>query len=78
MEFFGDRVERISELDPLRGGKPRAVEKATVYPASHYATGESERYDAIAAIRAELRERLAELRAAGKAVEAQRLESRTL
>jgi excinuclease ABC subunit B len=77
VEFFGDRVERIAELDPLRGGKPHPVEKATVYPASHYATGESERYGAIGAIRAELHQRLSELRAAGKLVEAQRLESRT-
>jgi excinuclease ABC subunit B len=77
VEFFGDRVERISETDPLRGGKPRPVEKATIYPASHYATGEAERGDAVSAIREELGERLAALRAAGKPVEAQRLESRT-
>jgi excinuclease ABC subunit B len=78
VEFFGDRVERISEVDPLRGGKPRPVEKAVVYPASHYATGEAERHDAVAALRAELSGRVAELRAAGKTVEAHRLESRTL
>jgi excinuclease ABC subunit B len=78
VEFLGERVERICELDPLRGGRPRPVEKAVVYPASHYATGEAQRLDAVAAIRAELRARLAELRAAGKPLEAQRLESRTL
>ena len=78
VEFLGDRVERIAEFDPLRGGKPRPVDQATIYPASHYATRETERRDAVAAIRAELRGRLLELRGAHKIVEAQRLESRTL
>jgi excinuclease UvrABC helicase subunit UvrB len=43
IEFFGDRVERIAETDPLRGGKARPVDKALIYPASHYAAGETER-----------------------------------
>jgi excinuclease ABC subunit B len=78
IEFFGDTVERLAEFDPLRGAMLGEIEKATIYPASHYATEEGQRLDAVASIRAELRDRLAELRAAGKLAEAERLERRTL
>ncbi len=76
--FFGDTVERIAEFDPLRGTALRQIDEATLHPASHYATEAARRGDAIAAIREELDQRLAELRAAHKQVEAQRLEARTL
>jgi excinuclease ABC subunit B len=78
IEFLGERIERLAEIDPLRGGKPRPLDKAIVYPASHYAAGETELRDAVAAIRAELAERTAELRAKGKKSEAERLRGRTL
>ena len=78
IEFFGDEVETISEIDPLRGvvlARPRRV---LIYPASHYVAGEAVLVRAAAGIRAELQERLAEFRRQGKLVEAQRLEQRTL
>ena len=78
IEFFGDTVERITEIDPLRGLHLSQLEKATVFPGSHYATSEEQRKVAVTHIRDELQERLAFLKTAGKLVEAQRLEQRTL
>jgi excinuclease ABC subunit B len=78
VEFFGDSVERISEFDPLRGGQLRPLEKVVIFPGSHYVTEEEQRRSAIISIREELGERLRELRAQNKLVEAQRLEQRTL
>jgi excinuclease ABC subunit B len=78
VEFFEDTVERLSEFDPLRGTDLGAIEKATIYPGSHYVTEAGQRWDAIRSIREELAERLEELRAAGKHTEARRLEQRTL
>jgi excinuclease ABC subunit B len=78
IEFFGDNIERLVEFDPLRGGELGEIEKATIYPGSHYVTETEQRGDAIVHIREELKQRLEELRAAGKPVEAQRLERRTL
>jgi excinuclease ABC subunit B len=78
IEFFDDSVEAIYEIDPIRGKVQKRVDKATIYPASHYVTTEDRMKRAIAAIRAELRERLLELRAQRKLLEAQRLEQRTL
>ena len=77
-EFFGDTVETISEIDPLRGRPKRKVEKALVHPASHFVTTRGNMKRAVESIRVELRERLVELKAAGKLVEAQRLESRAM
>jgi excinuclease ABC subunit B len=77
VEFFGDVVEAIKEIDPLRGLVLRPLKKVTVYPASHYVTPETVRRQALAAIEAELAERLAWFRARGKLLEAQRLEERT-
>src|SRR5262249_52170625 len=73
IEFFGDNIERLVEFDPLRGGELGEIEKATIYPGSHYVTETEQRGDAIAYIREELKQRHKELRAAGKLVEAQRL-----
>jgi excinuclease ABC subunit B len=77
IEFFGDEVESLAEIDPLRGkvvGRPR---RAMIYPASHYVAGEEVLERAVAGIRDELRERVAWFRGQGKLLEAQRLEQRT-
>jgi len=78
LEFFDDTIESIGEIDPIRGKLLRRIDKAAVYPASHYVTGEARMKQAIRSIREELRERLPELRNQGKLLEAQRLEQRTL
>jgi len=78
LEFFDDTIESIGEIDPIRGKLLRRIDKAAVYPASHYVTGEGRMKQAIRSIREELRERLPELRNQGKLLEAQRLEQRTL
>ena len=78
IEFFDDTIESIGEIDPIRGKLLRRIDKAAVYPASHYVTGEERMKQAIRSIREELRERLPELRNQGKLLEAQRLEQRTL
>ena len=78
IEFFGDEIEAISEIDPLRGkviGRPK---RAMIYPASHYVASADLLKRAIDGIRGELQERLQELRRNDKLLEAQRLEQRTL
>ncbi|MGC8799623.1 MAG: excinuclease ABC subunit B [Chloroflexus aggregans] len=78
VEFWGDEVDRIVELDPLTGEvllKHTAVE---IYPAKHFVTTKEKLQLAIVSIQAELNERLQELEAAGKLLEAQRLKQRTL
>lgn len=77
IEFFGDVVEVLSVVDPLRGKKLGSLRKVDIYPGSHYVTTEGRMKLAVAAIREELEERLAEFKAAGKLLEAQRLEQRT-
>ncbi|MCU0676696.1 MAG: excinuclease ABC subunit UvrB, partial [Myxococcota bacterium] len=77
IEYFGDEIDRISEIDPLRGTVIRPLERYAIYPGSHYVTPEQQRAKAIHSIRAELRERLQELEDAGKLLERQRLEQRT-
>jgi excinuclease ABC subunit B len=77
IEFWGDTVEAIREIDPLRGQTLRKLKKVTVYPASHYVTPDWRRTQAMAAIEAELHERLPWFRDQGKLLEAQRLEERT-
>ena len=78
IELFGDEVERLSLIDPLRGKRLEEVERLAIYPASHYVTPQAQLDRAVEGIRAELVERLAELQAEGKLLEAQRLEERTL
>ncbi|MBI3782626.1 MAG: excinuclease ABC subunit UvrB [Deltaproteobacteria bacterium] len=78
IEFFGDTVENISEIDPLRSTLVRRLDKIAIYPASHYVTHPERMEQAVLAIRQELSERLQELRAENKLLEAQRLEQRTL
>ncbi len=77
IEMWGDEVERISKIDPVTGNRIAELERAAIYPAKHFVTSRPTIERAVALIRAELTERLAELRAAGKLLEAQRLESRT-
>jgi excinuclease ABC subunit B len=77
VELYDDEIEALAWFDPLTGEVLRKVPRLTVYPSSHYVTPK-ERIDlAVAQIRDELRERLAELRSAEKLLEAQRLEQRT-
>jgi excinuclease ABC subunit B len=78
IEFFGDVVESIHEFDPLRGTTLAEIDKAAIFPNSHYVSAPETRKRAIDGIREELRERLGELKAANKLVEAQRLEQRTM
>ncbi len=78
IEFFGDEVESIAEIDPLRGAVVARPKRALIYPASHYVATEQTLARALAGIRAELQERLAFFRGEGKLLEAQRLEQRTL
>src|SRR6184192_1062348 len=77
VEFWGDTVERIAKIDPLTGNVITELPRAAVYPATHFVTERPTIERAVAAIRAELKERLAELRVQNKLLEAQRLESRT-
>jgi excinuclease ABC subunit B len=78
IEFFGDVVESIHEFDPLRGVTLAELDKAAIFPNSHYVSAPETRKRAIDGIREELRERLQELKAGNKLVEAQRLEQRTM
>jgi excinuclease ABC subunit B len=78
IEFFGDRVESLVEIDPIRGKAQRRVRNACIYPASHYVTTDRRMKLAVSGIREELQLRLAELRAENKLLEAQRLEQRTM
>jgi excinuclease ABC subunit B len=77
VEMWGDEIERISKIDPLTGEVIANLEKAAIYPAKHFVTTRPTIQRAVELIRAELAERLNELRTTGKLLEAQRLESRT-
>ncbi len=78
VELFDDAIESLSLIDPLTGQVLGAIPRYTVYPGTHYVTPSDRLSGAIDQIREELRGRLAALREAGKLVEAQRLEQRTL
>lgn len=77
LEFFGDELEAIREIDPLTGEVLSSLYKTVIYPASHYVSDRENMVRAMEDIRVELCERLQELNAANKLVEAQRLEQRT-
>ncbi len=77
IEWFGDDVDSISLIDPLRGKKIGELDKIAIYPSTHYVVTPESRTRAITNIRAELTVRLTDLRQANKLVEAQRLEERT-
>ncbi len=76
-EFFGDVIERISEIDPLTGEILSERQRAAIYPAKHFVTSKPTLETAIVKIEEELRERLEVFRKLDKLLEAQRLESRT-
>ena len=78
VEFWGDTVERLMTLDPLKGTTTGVVTEARIYPASHYVTPAAQLEQALTGISDELRERLGFFRARGRLLEAQRLEQRTL
>ena len=77
VEFFGDYIDSISIIDPLRASVIQKIERVTIYPGSHYVTNKSRSKNAIVTIQEELRDRLTELRGQMKLVEAQRPEQRT-
>jgi excinuclease ABC subunit B len=77
VEFYGDMIERISEIDPLTGEVLKERPKIAIYPAKHFVTSKSALKRAIKLIKAELSETLEKFRSEDKLLEAQRLESRT-
>ncbi|MFZ5987068.1 MAG: excinuclease ABC subunit UvrB [Bacillota bacterium] len=77
VEFFGDEIERITEVDSLTGEITGVRSHVAIFPASHYATTRAKMERAILSIEQELEERLKELKSEGKLLEAQRLEQRT-
>ena len=78
IEFFGDQIESLSLVDPLRNQVRQKISRVTIYPKSHYVVGEEKLKVAIQTIREELRHRLVELEQNKKLLEKQRLEQRTL
>ncbi|MHB1630192.1 MAG: excinuclease ABC subunit UvrB, partial [Bacilli bacterium] len=77
IEFFGDEIDRITEVDIVTGEVLGRRDHIAIFPASHFVSSKETVDRAVAAIRVELAERLEELRGAGKLLEAQRLEQRT-
>lgn len=77
IEFWGDEIESIQEIDNLTGEALMSFEAIPIWPASHYVTARPKMRKAIGTIQEELRGRLEQLRAEGKLLEAQRLEMRT-
>ena len=77
VEFFGDEIDRISEINPLTGELKAILCHAAIYPASHYIVSRDKMQTALAEIERELEERLAYFRENGKLLEAQRIEQRT-
>lgn len=77
ISFWGDEIERITEVDPLTGEVLAELGELQIFPAKHFITPDEKREKALADIEAELQERLAELKSLGKLLEAQRLEQRT-
>jgi excinuclease ABC subunit B len=78
VEFFGDEIDAIAEIDPLRGKVVARPKRAMIYPASHYVASAERLEKAVEGIRAELDQRLVDFKKEGKLLEAQRLETRTM
>ena len=78
VEWFGDEIDAISEVDPLRGKVLRKIDEVSIFPGSHYVTPADRLTKAMTGIKDELRGRLVELKAENKLVEEQRLQQRTL
>ena len=77
IEFFGDEIDKISEIDTLTGKTIKILKNITIFPASHFVTSEEKLLKAIERIKKELAERLKQLKEENKLLEAQRLEQRT-
>lgn len=77
IEFFGDEIDGIREIDPLTGEVLGRIAKTVIYPASHYVSDRDNLVRAMSDIRDELRDRLVQFQEGGKLLEAQRLEQRT-
>ena len=77
IEFFGDEIDKISEIDSLTGKVENVLKNVTIFPASHFVTSEEKMIKAISLIKEELKERLETLKEENKLLEAQRLEQRT-
>ncbi len=77
VEFFGDEVDRITEIDPLTGEVLRKLDEIEIFPAKHFITPQEKLTEAIQLIEEELEEQLKRFRDEGKLLEAQRLEQRT-
>lgn len=77
VEFFGDEIESLKEIDVLTGEVKATVEHVPIFPAAHFVSNEDEISRAVSTIKAELKERLEELRENNQLLEAQRLEQRT-
>ncbi len=77
VELWGDEIERITRFDPLTGETVTAMERTSVYPASHYVTRREVIEQMVPRIREEMRQQVAAFEAAGQLLEAQRIESRT-
>ena len=77
ISMWGDEVEKLSFIDPLRGTDIGELEKIAIYPASHYVTDKNKFQAALAAIETELKERVEYFKSKGKLIEAQRIEERT-
>ena len=78
VELFGDDIESVSAIDPVRGAVLRKLDRIPIYPNSHYVTPRDNLLRAIESIKAELKERLADLEGQKKLLEAQRLHQRTM
>lgn len=77
VEFLGEKIEKVSHLDPLTGVATPTPQTLTIYPAKHYITNEARTLSAIKQIEKDLQDRLKQLKKMGKLVEAQRLEQKT-
>jgi excinuclease ABC subunit B len=77
IDFFGDQIESLSEIDPLRGTVAKRLKQATIFPASHYVTQKTTLKKAMASIIEELKDRLEYFRREDKPIEVQRIEERT-
>jgi len=78
IEFFGSKIDKLFELDPIRGTRDTPLPRVAIFPGSHYVASADTRRQALITIQDELRERLGQLKSLGKTAEAQRLEQRTL
>ena len=77
IDFFGDQIESVSEIDPLRGTVSKRLQQTTIFPASHYVTQKTTLKKAMASIIEELKGRMEYLRKENKLIEVQRIEERT-